>query len=426
MAVEVYINDSKLGAFDHHLSLGALNRENICLNHYTGSDNSIIIEPSADFTADYINDWKQQAVNSEIEKQAEDLKSKYIWTINSIEPKDGKFFILGCEGVSTGASNGTSRMPRLGKTSPVLTLNQDSTLNLFKNTPADYLLENLSEYLKSLLEDNACADLVKCQMAMYHYLNDILHRLLSDAPPYGLFYHLAAAKACWNLYVFKESLSVSVDSLKDGIFMDTYYRNETSKDVQLTVVFDIKNLTDFLDIEGDDLAGEIDTNNPNGGTGTGQEYDLDKDWGSAGWLAIYLNQANPLLDTGVYQIIRDGVDITDINKCAWEYVGFKAGKITQQVLIPVGEVLHTVYAISKNPNINGFTTYGTWCEFEVTAKAYIQEFEPSEESDSTPTEYPAPNAPPVFEPYGELEFEKTFNAKCCKLYRGTNLAYKEE
>lgn len=426
MAVELYINDSKLGAFDHQLRLGDLNRENICLNHYTGTDNSIIIVPNADFTADYITEWKQQIVNAEIEKQVEELKSKYIWTINSITPKDGRFFILGRGGISTGAQKTATRMFKLTRGTPSESVDADSVLSLFKNTPAEYLLENLSEYLKSLSEDNACADLLKYQMVLYHYLNDVLHRLLSDEPPYGLFYHLVAAKACWNLYVFKESLSVSVDSLKDGIFMDTYYRNETSKDVQLTVVFDIENLTDFTDAEGDDTPGEIPVPDQGSDSTIEVEYDLEQDWGSAGWLAIYLNQTNPLLDAGVYQIIRDDVDITDINNCEWERVGFKYGKIVQQVIVPVGETLHTVYTVAKNPNINGFTAYGKWCAFSVTAKAYVQEVEPSEESNSTPKEDPAPNTPPTFEPYGELAFEKTFDAKCCKLYRGKNLAYAED
>ena len=432
MAVEVYMNGGKLGSLsqEKRLKTSIPNRENISLTAYASSDDSIRFQTNGNFTPDSINNWKRAVVEAEIKNQFHALKSKYIWTINGIEPNDGKFAIIGRGALSVGAGNNYSSMLRSTRSpkssEPAAVIDMDSVLELFKTAPAEYLMKNLTDYLKSLIEDKACADLVKYQMALYHYINDMLSRLLSDEPPYGLFYNYMAAKCYWNVHVFKESLAISVDSLKDGVYMDTYYKNDTANDVQLTVVFEITNLTDFVDVEGDDLPSPEIYVPPVLPGQEGPDYDLDKDWGSAGWLAIYLNQSNALLDTGIYQVKRkenindkDGVDITDINNCKWERTGFAAGEIQQQVIVPRDKILHTVFAIAKNPNINGFTTYGSLCEFSIKAKAYFKEIENSEvNGDNSSTD--------GFADFGELVLEREFSAHCCKLIRGSDLAYTEE
>lgn len=298
-----------------------------------------------------------------LQKNFKELKSKYIWTINGIAAEDGAMHIKGAEG---------------------LTLNTSDSIQICKRYPDPCLLDMRTLYHLMVIKDNALLDIMRYQMCLYHGINDSLHKLLNMSADcaYGLIPNYAAAKYYYNHKTFTSLIHANVVSTRDGVYIEVGYNNVTSVDVKFFAT---------VTIHRDDPPAE-DPENP-------EEELKTPDKGSPGWLGIYLNQTTQSLEAGDYTIARDGVDITDVNKCAWFHAKFNGGYIEQTSSIKQGDVLKTVYSISKNPNIDGFVTYGELCNFTIDVTIAIDDIE---------------------------LYTNSFKAQCASLMAGTDLLRPED
>lgn len=302
------------------------------------ADNTVNIRLlSADTWVSWYNKFIQNRKQDCISRYV-DLSTAWLKTINETPPIDGRFFIIG--GNCLDVSN------KLHIVVTGVNINRSYTKD-----PDVYR--------------RAIAKLMRCQMCIYHFMNETLHKLLNAQKPYGVYLRYLGLQARWNAYIWGARLKINVTSAASGVYIDVGYVNLECEPVSMEADITILVNSDPMTVDSADNEDET----------------TDIKTMSLGLHGVFLEETGGKRSD--YTIMRSEIlrgsdtvdrDITDPNTCSWGLVTWTKAEITQRIdELENLQYTRNVYSIRKNPNIVGFYKFSDdfYWEFTIDIKVKV-------------------------------------------------------
>lgn len=263
--------------------------------------------------SDSWNTWYTAFIQDRKAKLLQRLSSTWLTSINGLKPIDSRFFILG-----------------------------GNCINIKNSTSTVALYDNSTDTTKYIVDEtdyqNAIDKLMRCQMCIYHFLNQTLHKLLNTESPHGIFYRYLGLQARWNAYVYGAKCRVEAISTDNGVCIDVGYVNVECEPIQVEITIDVTVTNDpVLDpivfvLDGGKTIMMVDPISLH---------------------SLYLDEFGGV--AGEHEFTRGSEDVTDPNTSKWGLYKWKTGKFHTKVpIIQYGEYTRFVYSIRKNSNAIGY------------------------------------------------------------------------